>query len=263
MAGKKRTTDYVPPASSSDPLDEGWEIHERQVQTGIQRLSSGKTLNNVLSSWEKEFGPTWGLNMSAVKSKQYVTTDRFSQALNWAEGMHRGSFRKDTSVPYISHLLAVSSLVMENGGDENQAIAALLHDAVEDCGGEPVLQEIQKIFGEEVASIVSECSDTVLQGGEHEMVPWKERKIAYIAAISKKSSAAILVTCADKLHNATCIVQDVRTHGDSVWERFNAEPKEIVWYYEAVVSEIEKRTNSSIYVRLREEVAVLKSLANS
>jgi (p)ppGpp synthase/HD superfamily hydrolase len=262
MTGEDKVTGYVPPSSSSDPLDEGWEIHERRVATGVARRASGGTLNDVLNSWQKEHGPTWGRNMSAVKSKQYATTDRYSQALRWADEIHRGTFRKGTSVPYISHLLAVSSLVMENGGDENQAIAALLHDAVEDCGGEPVQQEILKIFGEEVASIVVECSDTVLKSGEYEKAPWKERKLAYIARLSKMSSGAILVTCADKLHNAICIVQDVQTHGKSVWERFNAEPKEIIWYYEAVVAELEKRISSSIFVLLRARVAELKSLAN-
>lgn len=165
---------------------------------------------------------------------QYVTEgnrslgDRFDQALQRACELHRSQFRKGTEIPYLSHLLAVASLVLEDGGDEDQAIAALLHDAVEDRGGRPTLDSIRSEFGDRVASIVEACSDTDIQPKP----PWRERKESYLGHLRKEPSAEVLrVSAADKLHNARCIVADYRRCGESVWQRFNAGKEEQAWYY--------------------------------
>ena len=114
-------------------------------------------------------------------------TDRYNDALGFAESIHRMQYRKGTSIPYISHLMTVSALTLENGGDEDQAIAALLHDAVEDQGGEALLIEIESRFGKKVAQIVADCTDA---WGEPKR-PWKERKVAYIRGLSKRSKTSL------------------------------------------------------------------------
>ena len=140
-------------------------------------------------------------------------TDRFKKALEYATVVHGGQPRKGTSVPYVSHLLAVCALVLEDGGDEDEAIAALLHDAVEDCGGQPRLEDIRWQFGDRVGDIVRACSDT-------DKTPkplWKERKTQYIAHARQASPEARRVSCADKLHNARSILQRLpRPRGSAV-----------------------------------------------
>lgn len=157
--------------------------------------------------------------------------DRFDQALQRACELHRSQFRKGTEIPYLSHLLAVASLVLEDGGDEDQAIAALLHDAVEDQGGRPTLDSIRLEFGDRVASIVEACSDTDIQPKPE----WRERKENYLnhlRHLREETRAEVLrVSAADKLHNARCITADYRRFGESVWQRFNAGKKEQAWYY--------------------------------
>jgi (p)ppGpp synthase/HD superfamily hydrolase len=155
-------------------------------------------------------------------------SDRFDQALRRACELHRSQFRKGTEIPYLSHLLAVASLVLEDGGDEDQAIAALLHDAAEDQGGRPTLDSIRSEFGDRVASIVEACSDTYIQPKP----PWRERKENYLEHLRKETSAEVLrVSAADKLHNARCIIADYRRGGESVWQRFNAGKEDQAWYY--------------------------------
>jgi GTP pyrophosphokinase len=150
-----------------------------------------------------------------------LLTPRFDEALHVALRHHERQLRKGTAVPYAAHLLAVASLALEMHGDEDEAIAALLHDVVEDGGGPPALADIERRFGADVAAIVLANSDVVEPGDERGGGrAWYERKRAYIAAFPEKSPAALRVSLADKLHNARSILLDYRTHGDALWARF-------------------------------------------
>ena len=158
-------------------------------------------------------------------------TSRFENALVFAAQLHREQRRKGSNVPYVSHLLAVAALVIEHGGDEDEAIAALLHDAIEDQGGPTARDRILRRFGEPVTRIVEGCSDSQTTPKP----PWKERKRVYIAGIGEKSASVRLVSAADKLHNARCILSDYRTLGEEVWRRFEGGREGTLWYYGAVV----------------------------
>lgn len=151
-------------------------------------------------------------------------TERFSQALEYAAKLHRDQRRKGPdAVPYIGHLLGVAGIVIANGGEEEEAIASLLHDAAEDHGGEPELARIRKRFGDRVASIVRECSDS-LSVDPAAKAPWKERKETYLRHLRSCNDASVyLVSAADKLDNARATLADLERHGDAVWERFNKE----------------------------------------
>lgn len=173
-------------------------------------------------------------------------TATFDDALQFAFERHRFHFRKGSRVPYLSHLMSVSALVLEHGGSQDQAIAALLHDAVEDAApgqGPEVLHAIGEQFGPEVQGIVKACSDTVNddEGGK---ACWTCRKTAYVTGLADptiKSDAALLVTAADKIHNALCIARDVKTYGEAFWGTFNASKPDLLWYYTAVRDAIAKR----------------------
>ncbi|MBI2976897.1 MAG: bifunctional (p)ppGpp synthetase/guanosine-3',5'-bis(diphosphate) 3'-pyrophosphohydrolase [Chloroflexi bacterium] len=159
-------------------------------------------------------------------------TRRFEDALSFATQLHSSQLRKETSVPYISHLLGVTSLVLEHAAEEDEAIAALLHDAVEDQGGPVVRDEIRRRFGDNVAAIVDGCTDT----DATPKPPWRARKEAYIAHIRTASPSVQLVSAADKLHNARAILLDYRQMGDSLWERFHGGREGTLWYYRAIVT---------------------------
>jgi GTP pyrophosphokinase len=148
-----------------------------------------------------------------------LLTERFDEALHYATRHHARQLRKGTPVPYAAHLLAAASLVLEMHGDEDEAIGALLHDVVEDGGGEVALAEIKDRFGEVVAQIVLDNSDTV-DDGDDDKPPWWERKRDYVGSFPHKSPAALRVSLADKLHNARSILIDYRTFGDELWARF-------------------------------------------
>src|SRR4051812_1537201 len=155
---------------------------------------------------------------------------KFDEALRYAAGMHRDQFRKGPAgIPYIAHLMSVSALVLEAGGSETQAIAALLHDGPEDRGGEERLADIERIFGAEVAKIVSDCSDTF----EHPKPPWRERKEHYIAHLAETDETSLLVSLADKVHNARAIVSDFRVEREKIWSRFSPDSDQ-GWYYGAL-----------------------------
>lgn len=158
-------------------------------------------------------------------------TGRFADALQYTFQLHRQQKRKQSEVPYIAHLMSVTSLVLENGGDEDQAIAALLHDAVEDQGGMPTLEEIRRRFGERVARIVEDCSDAF----EIPKPPWKGRKEQYLARLPNHSAEARLVSLADKVHNARSILVSLEREGSQVWERFNGGREGTLWYYHRLV----------------------------
>jgi len=159
---------------------------------------------------------------------------KFDEALLLAHDLHRRDIRKGTGRPYISHLLGVCSLTVDYGGDEEMAIAALLHDAVEDHGGRPMLDQIRERFGERVASIVDGCTDSyAIDATKKE--PWHQRKQEYLARIVHGDAETRLVSAADKLYNARTIVRDVRLEGLSALDRFNGGRKNTVWYYDELV----------------------------
>lgn len=163
-------------------------------------------------------------------------TDRFGDALKYAHELHRDQFRKGTRIPYISHLLIVVGLVVEQGADEDTAIAAVLHDAVEDAGGAPLLDTITRRFGGRVAGFVNEVSDT----DQDPKPPWRERKERYLASISAMSPEALLIAVADKLHNNRNTLADSKV-SDEVWTRFNANREEQAWFHHRFLAEVEAR----------------------
>jgi (p)ppGpp synthase/HD superfamily hydrolase len=157
--------------------------------------------------------------------------EKFERSLLYASGLHRDQVRKGTNTPYITHLLAVASIVGENGGTEDEVVAALLHDAPEDQGGKPTLREIRVRFGDEVAEIVDGCTDTY----EDPKPPWRERKERYLAHLASAPGSVRLVSSADKLHNARTVVSDYRLLGEDLWTRFNGGKEGTLWYYRAIV----------------------------
>jgi GTP pyrophosphokinase len=154
-------------------------------------------------------------------------TARFEEALGFATRLHATQRRKGTDIPYIAHLLGVASLVITHGGNEDEAIAALLHDAVEDQGGRPTLERILEKFEGTVASIVEGCSDSEVEPKP----PWKDRKERYLLHLRSASPSVKLVATADKLDNLRTIVADYRMLGTALWSRFNAGYEHQLWYY--------------------------------
>lgn len=169
-----------------------------------------------------------------------LLTARFETALVYATQLHAGQVRKGSGIPYISHLLSVAALVLEDGGDEDEAISALLHDAVEDQGGAKTLVVIRQQFGERVANIVDGCTETDIMPKP----PWRERKLQYLEKLCHASPEVIRVSMADKLHNARSILSDWHRHGDAVWSKFKGAKKGTLWFYQALL-EIYQQTGSS------------------
>ena len=184
---------------------------------------------------------------------------RFEEAFRFAAEKHATQTRKRTSVPYISHLMSVAGLVLEAGGDEDQAIAALLHDVVEDCGGKPLLEEVARRFGPRVANIVDGCTDA------HTIPkpPWKQRKLDYLALLRNASDDIRLVSAADKLHNVRAILTDHRAEGDSVWERFSGRREGTLWYYRAVLDILLEGKPNRLISELERAVIELENLPSS
>jgi (p)ppGpp synthase/HD superfamily hydrolase len=160
-----------------------------------------------------------------------ILSPLFSEALCYATRLHSLQTRKGSGIPYISHLMAVSALVLEYGGNETEAIAALLHDAVEDQGGRERLAEIQSKFGEAVAGIVTGCTDAWTDPKP----AWRKRKEDYITHLQEASSSVLLVSAADKLHNSRAILSDYRAIGEALWERFAGRKDGTMWYYRALL----------------------------
>ncbi len=186
-------------------------------------------------------------------------TERFLAAVALAQEVHGGVRRSGTEIPYLAHLLVVTGLVLEDGGDEDQAIAAMLHDAVEDGGGEEMLERITRSFGPRVAAIVEACSDTV-EVGEPEV--WIERKRRYLAHLPEVDDDAILrVALADKVHNARSIVRDYREEGHVLWDRFTQKTaREQLWYYGGLLAFFEARRPGPLTEDLRRAVGELSWL---
>lgn len=174
-----------------------------------------------------------------------VLTSRFLEGMNYANAQHAGQIRKGTNIAYISHPFGVAGLIIEAGGDEDQAIGGLLHDVAEDCGGEPRLREIKKKFGSRVEEMVRGCSDS-LGAKEEKKAPWRVRKEQHIERLYRADYDILLVTAADKTHNARAIVTDLDVLGPVLWDRFNAIPKDIVWYYKSVYDVLKTREVTSI-----------------
>jgi (p)ppGpp synthase/HD superfamily hydrolase len=156
---------------------------------------------------------------------------RFLRAFVFAAKKHSGQTRKASTIPYIAHLMGVASLVLEAGGNEDLAIAALLHDVVEDCGGAPMLKEIRRRFGKRVATIVEGCTDA----DTDPKPPWRERKEQYLHHLKTADADTRLVSAADKLNNVRSILSDYRAIGESVWSRFNGGRKGTLWYYRTLL----------------------------
>lgn len=172
-----------------------------------------------------------------VKSRQPIKLGpRFRRAFQFAADKHAKQARKASTIPYIAHLIGVASLVLEAGGDEDLAIAALLHDVVEDCGGVPMLKEVRRRFGSRVAKIVDGCTDAYTDPKP----PWRERKENYIARLRKENADTRLVSAADKLNNIRSILSDYRAVGESVWSRFNGGREGTLWYYRTLRDEFLK-----------------------
>lgn len=187
--------------------------------------------------------------------------DRFIQALGKAAAIHRSQLRKrtedDPEIPYVSHLLNVCGLVLQDGGSEDEAIAALLHDAPEDQGGEGMLAQIKDAFGPDVARIVAECSDTF----EDPKPPWRERKERYLAHLPDASTSALRVSAADKLDNARAILLDYERLGDDLWARFHPDADQL-WYYRSLVSTYTgiERFHTPMIEELERVVSALEAL---
>ncbi|MDT5391182.1 MAG: hypothetical protein QOE04_4823 [Mycobacterium sp.] len=184
-----------------------------------------------------------------------ILTERFDEALAYVAHLHRTQLRKGGDIPYLGHLLSVSSLVIEGGGTETQAIAGLLHDAVEDQGGAPILAEIRAKFGDDVAAIVDQCSDTDVVPKP----PWKARKEAYIAHLDTASDDTILVSLADKLDNARALLRDYRIVGAELWQRFSVnDPKEHLWYYRSLLEVFKDRNQTWLVDELDRVITTLE-----
>ena len=195
---------------------------------------------------------------------RFRLTEHFDRAVQYANRIHANQTRKGTDVPYMTHLLGVASLVLENGAQsEEEVIGALLHDAAEDQGGRPRLEDIREQFGEQVAHIVDACTDSY----ENPKPPWRPRKEAYVAHVRQRverggDEPALRVSLADKLHNTRAIIADVRESGDAVFERFNGKKDGTIWYYAALVEAFRGFPNRMVG-ELEREVTELRRLAGT
>jgi GTP pyrophosphokinase len=182
---------------------------------------------------------------------------RFEEALAFAARLHKSQVRKGSDVPYVAHLLGVASLVLEHGANEDEAIAALLHDAIEDQGGAEAREEIRRRFGDVVTAIVDGCTDADVAPKP----PWRGRKEAYIARIAGESPSVRLVSTADKVHNARSMLADYRAVGESLWARFKGGRGGTLWYYRALVDAFRQAGSSPLVDELDRVVSELEQLS--
>jgi (p)ppGpp synthase/HD superfamily hydrolase len=193
----------------------------------------------------------------AKLARKYRLGKRLDDGLGYALRLHRKQQRKGKNVPYAAHLLGTAGTVLDFGGDEAQAIAALLHDAAEDHGGRPRLVKIRRRFGRDVAAMVEDCTDTF----EAVKPPWRPRKEAYLASLPGKDARSLLVSAADKLDNARAIVADLRQHGPATLERFHGK-HETVWYFQELVKIFSELEVGPIAAELAAAVKEMAELAN-
>lgn len=212
--------------------------------------------------------------MSATTTRPKLTS-RFEEALVYAARAHWQQIRKvdprddgeaapsrdaASEIPYVAHLLAVTSLVLENGGGEDEAIAALLHDAIEDAGGVARRDDIRARFGDEIVRIVAACSDS---DGETR-APWRERKERYLAHLAATTDAKVrLVSACDKLHNARAVLSDYAKIGEPLWRRFNGGRDGTVWYYRSLADEFARRGPPGIADEIGRAVSELEELVRA
>lgn len=189
---------------------------------------------------------------------ELVVGTRFSAAVAYVVDLHAAQRRKVFAEPYVAHLLAVASLVLESGGSEEQAIAALLHDAFEDQGGEATLQQIAARFGPTVARWVRDCSDHLTQPKP----PWPQRKAEHRARLEQADPQVCLIVAADLLHNARCLVMALRAHGPHIWQRFSGGQERTLAHYRALVDLFDRRGIAPfLLAELRETIARIESLS--
>ena len=188
-----------------------------------------------------------------------ILSSRFAEALTYATELHAHQIRKGSGVPYIAHLLGVASLALEYGATEDEAIAALLHDAIEDQGGQATRAEIYRRFGQTVTAIVDGCTDSDVTPKP----PWRERKEAYIAHIPKASASVRLVSAADKLYNARSMLRDYYRVGEALWSRFKGGKSGSLWYYRTLVETFRQVEATPIVEELDRVVQALEQLANN
>jgi (p)ppGpp synthase/HD superfamily hydrolase len=184
------------------------------------------------------------------KTETPLLSPKFALALQFANQIHGKQVRKGIGAPYISHLMAVSALVLEFGGTENQAIAALLHDAAEDCGGRKMLETVRVMFGDEVADIVEACTDSFAENPE-EKLAWRPRKEGYLARLADEPPAPKLVSCADKFHNLTNTLRDIENEGVEAWKArmamtMNGAAEKQLWYYGGCLESLSAGWNDPI-----------------
>jgi (p)ppGpp synthase/HD superfamily hydrolase len=186
-------------------------------------------------------------------------TPRFDAAFLLASELHRTQMRKSSMIPYLSHLMAVSALVLENGGTEDEAIAGLLHDAVEDQGGQSTLERIRAEFGRDVAEMVRALSDT----DQTPKPPWRARKERYLDDLEDASLSVLRISAADKLHNVRSMVRDYRAFGEELWNRFSAPASDQIWYYRALAEVFRRRLGGPLASDLSRSVSDLEWLMGS
>ena len=168
-------------------------------------------------------------------------SEKFEEGLIYATRAHGNQTRKKTGIPFVAHVLGVTAIALEYGANESEAIGALLHDTVEDCGGVERLRDIRGRFGDDVARIVDGCTDTY----EVPKPPWLERKRSYIEHLKDSDSSTLLVSASDKLHNTRAILAELRRHGLEVFERFSGKKDGTVWYYRTLVTAFTEQGNHS------------------
>ena len=186
-----------------------------------------------------------------------MLTSRFEDALLFAFNIHKDQTRKATTIPYFAHVMGVCSYVLEAGGNEDTAIAALLHDSVEDGGGLPVLGQIRNRFGIRVADIVEACTDSYTLPRP----PWRERKAKYLEKLPTATPEARLVSVSDKLYNVRSIIVALRLDGDSVWERFNGGKDGSLWYYRSLLDIFKATGSDQLTEEYARAVALMEQLA--
>lgn len=198
-----------------------------------------------------------GTNGLALKKKPIKLGPRFRRAFLFAAEKHARQARKASTIPYLAHLMGVASLVLEFGGDEDMAIAGLLHDVVEDCGGEPMLKEVRRRFGVRVASIVDGCTDSYVTP----KLPWRERKENYIRRLKTADAQTRLVSAADKLNNIRSILADYRQLREQIWARFNGGREGTLWYYRTLLDEYMCRNRNRLVREFELAVRELETTA--
>ncbi len=188
-------------------------------------------------------------------------TEKFDRALVFASALHRQQLRKGSDTPYVAHLLGAASIALEHGANEDEAIAALLHDSIEDQGGEDaesLRRQLRNEFGEAVLAIVEGCTDTDVSPKP----PWRERKEDYVAHLESASRSVLLVSASDKLYNARAIVADLGIHGSSVWKRFQGGRDGSLWYYSSLAAAFKRRLPSALSDQLEAMVAEMREIAS-